>query len=284
MAALSADTTRAISELGLNDLPVKASSTIYRGDAVGMVSGYARQLVAGDLFVGFATAKAVGTASDGGVKVNVNTDTEYELAVSSAAVTDIGKIVYASDSNTFTFTKSTNSPVGFVKRWVSTGYVIVDISRDKIATLVDNSTGSASSTIAAGAGCYVLSVPVNLASITGAGDVLTNFVPGHKFKILKETFAVTVAVTTGSKAATLNSEIGTTNVTGSAVALTSANCTPLGALVAGGAITAANTGSATDTFSVEAASVTAFAEGAGVYLALIQNMDTADAIASLIAR
>lgn len=151
------------------------------------------------------------------------------------------------------------------------------------SAFTDNTTGTAGTTLAAGVGVYQFVLPINLASVAN-GDVLTNVVFGHKFKVLKETFAVTVPVTTGSKAATLNSEIGTTNVTGSAVALTSANCTPLGALVAGGAITAANTGSATDTFSVEAASVTAFAEGAGVYIAEIQNMDTADAFASLAAR
>lgn len=151
------------------------------------------------------------------------------------------------------------------------------------ANFTDSTGGTAGTTLAAGVGRYQISIPINLASISGAGDVVTNFVPGHRFKVLKETFIVTVPVTTAAKAVTLNSEIGTTNVTGSAVALTSANCTPLGALVAGGAITAANTGSATDTFSVEAASVTAFVEGAGVYVVLIQNLDTADAISSIVA-
>lgn len=151
------------------------------------------------------------------------------------------------------------------------------------AAFTDNSTGTASTTIAAGVGIYQFVLPINLASVAN-GDVLTNVVFGHAFKVLKETFAVTVPVTTGSKLATLNSEIGTTNVTGSAIALTSDNCTPIGALVAGGAITAANTGTATDTFSVEAASVTAFAEGAGVYIAEIQNLDTTNAFASLAAR
>ena len=282
MAALTADTTRKYENGLLDDLPVKASSTIYRGDAVGVTSGYCRQLVAGDQFVGFAQAKAVGTASDGGVNVNLLKEGMVELSITSIAVTDIGKAVFASDSNTFTLTGTSNSKIGYVRRWVSTGVAVVEMLPYK--GILDNSTGAASNTIAAGAGIYQFVLPINLASITGAGDVLTNIVFGHKFKVLKETFAVTVAATTAAKLLTLNSEIGTTNVTGSAVALTSANCTPLGALVAGGAITAANTGSETDTFSVEAASVTAFAEGAGVYVAVIQNMDTADAIASLAAK
>lgn len=148
-------------------------------------------------------------------------------------------------------------------------------------TLTDSTTGSASNTLAAGVGVYELVIPITLAGVAN-GDVLTNLVLGHKFKILATTFAVTTAVTTGSKATTLNLEIGTTNLTGGEVALTSANCTPLGALVAGAAVTAANTGSAADTLSIEASSTTAFAEGAGVLVIRVQNMDTADAFASLV--
>lgn len=121
-----------------------------------------------------------------------------------------------------------------------------------------------------GAGGRVIALPIKLAKITGAGDVLTNWTPGFAGKITKVAFAVTDPVTTAAKAATLNLEIGSTNVTGGEVALTSANCTPLGAVVAGAAITAANTFTATDTISVEAASVTAFAEGEGVLLITYQ--------------
>lgn len=116
----------------------------------------------------------------------------------------------------------------------------------------------------------VIAIPITLANITGAGDVLTTWTPGFAGKITKVAFAVTTAVTTAAKAATLNLEIGTTNVTGGEVALTSANCTPLGAVVAGAAVTAANTFTASDTISIEAASVTAFSEGAGVLLITYQ--------------
>lgn len=116
---------------------------------------------------------------------------------------------------------------------------------------------------------HVFSLPITLAGITGAGDVLTTFTPGFSGRIISLAFGVTTAVTTAAKAATLNMEIGTTDLTGGAVALTSANCTPLGAVVAGSAVTAANSFTATDTISVEAASVTAFAEGAGVLLVTV---------------
>jgi hypothetical protein len=98
------------------------------------------------------------------------------------------------------------------------------------------------------------------------GDVLTNFTPGFPGRIVSVAFAIFDPVTTASKAATLNLEIGTVNLTGGVISLTSANCTPLGAVIAGTAITANNTFGATDTISVEASSVTAFVEGEGVLL------------------
>ena len=154
---------------------------------------------------------------------------------------------------------------------------------DGAVEVTDSTTGTSTTrTFAAGVGQYVLPIHCTLAQVTGAGDILTNHVLGHKFKILSIDAVVDKVVTTAAKLFTANLEIGTTNVTGGEVALTSANCTPLGARVAGSAITAANTGSASDTISIEAASVTAFAEGEVIFLIRIQNMDTADAIAGLV--
>jgi hypothetical protein len=149
------------------------------------------------------------------------------------------------------------------------------------SALTDSTTGTAATTLAAGTGVHTVSIPIQLAQITGAGDVLTTYTPGYKFKVLATAFAVTTRVTTAAKAATLNLEIGTTNVTGGDVALTSANSGTLGAVVAGSAVTAANTGTSSDTISIEAASVTAFSEGQGVLLIKLQNMDTADTAASV---
>lgn len=116
----------------------------------------------------------------------------------------------------------------------------------------------------AGSAGYVVTFPVTLSSITGAGDVVTNFTPGHAGKITAVNWIQGVPVTTASKAADLNVEIGTTNLTGGVVALTSAACTPLGKVIAGSAVTGANTFTETDTISIEAASVTAFVEGTGM--------------------
>lgn len=149
------------------------------------------------------------------------------------------------------------------------------------AAITDSSGGTAAAAIAAGVGKHVVAFFVNLAELAD-GDVITNYVFGFKFKVLKMDFRVEKAVTTAAKACTLNGEIGTTNLTGGEVALTSANCTPKGAAVAGAAVTAANTGSATDTFSVEASGTTAFAEGTGWLLVSVQNMDDADAFATVL--
>ena len=94
------------------------------------------------------------------------------------------------------------------------------------------------------------------------GDLLTEWVPGFAGTIIEILAVVQKPAATASKAATLNAEIGTTDLTGGALALTSANCTPKGAKVAASAITANNAFGATDAVSVEASGVTAFVEGA----------------------
>lgn len=116
----------------------------------------------------------------------------------------------------------------------------------------------------------VMSIPVQLSQLAN-GDIVTEYTPGFAGSIVKASFAVTVPATTAAKAATLNLEIGTTNLTGGVIALTSANCTPLGKVNDGTAITAGNTFTSTDAISVEAASVTAFVEGAGVLLLVLKS-------------
>ncbi|MER8380709.1 hypothetical protein [Mesorhizobium sp. M1399] len=127
--------------------------------------------------------------------------------------------------------------------------------------------------VTAGAGLQTLAFFVNLADIAAAGDVLTNYVPGYAFKIEKFDFRVSKPATTAAKLASLNMEIGTVDLTGGVIALTSANCTPAGAAVAGTAITAANVGTALSSFSVEASAVTAFVEGSGWLIVQIRNLE-----------
>lgn len=110
-----------------------------------------------------------------------------------------------------------------------------------------------------------IAIPLTLSNISAA-DMVTSFVPGFAGRILKVCYVAGVVASTASKAASLNLEIGSTDVTGGVVALTTANCNTKGATVEGSAITANNVFSETDSISVEASSVTAFVEGSGVLL------------------
>lgn len=153
MTTLAADTPREYQLGDLDQYPVIASDIIYEGSAVGdNASGYARPLVAGDPFRGFALEKADNSAGAAGdIVIKVRTRGSIKLAVGSLAITDVGKDVYASDDNTFTLTKSTNTRIGYVRRFISTGYGIVEFSaNDGVeAELTDSSGGAVSDTIAA---------------------------------------------------------------------------------------------------------------------------------------
>lgn len=146
MTTLAADTPRDYGLGDINEFPVVASDIIYEGAAVGENgSGYARPLVAGDPFLGFAIKKADNSSgSAGAINVQVKRDGFVKLAISAAAITTNDQpIVYASDDNTFTLTASTNTPIGNVSRWISTGYVMVrfsagsDINKVGTANIVD---------------------------------------------------------------------------------------------------------------------------------------------------
>ncbi len=121
---------------------------------------------------------------------------------------------------------------------------------------------------------FVIPLPP-LATITAA-DVITEVHPGIDGYLDYVEFVTTIAVTTAAKLASLNFEIGTTDVTGGVIALTSAAATPKGKVVAGSAITANNRLTKDSTLSLEASAVTAFVEGEGYVIAYIRP-DPSDA-------
>jgi hypothetical protein len=129
MTTLAADKPRAYQLGDLEEYPVVATDIIYEGAAVGENgSGYARPLVAGDRFLGFAVAKADNSAGAAGdVRVQVRTCGRARLAIASIAITANDRpAVYASDDDTFTLTATSNSLVGYVSRWVETGVAFVE--------------------------------------------------------------------------------------------------------------------------------------------------------------
>lgn len=131
MTTLAANTPRSFEVGERNDIPVIASDIIYEGAAVGVVdaSGHARPLNAADRFAGFATDKADnsdGSAAD--INVNVVKSGQVQLSVSGAVITDVGQPVYATDDNTFVFSPVSAVFIGYVKRFVESGVVIVDFN------------------------------------------------------------------------------------------------------------------------------------------------------------
>lgn len=133
MTTLSANSARDF-ELGdRNEFPVVASDIIYEGAAVGLVkaSGHTRPLTSADLFVGFAEKKADNSAgAAAAINVRVMRKGAVKLAVSGAVITDVGAAVYAQDDNAFSFIKTSGVFIGFVRRFVASGYAIVAFDVD----------------------------------------------------------------------------------------------------------------------------------------------------------
>lgn len=129
MTTLAANKQRPY-ELGdLNDIPVIAADIIYEGAAVGVVaaSGHARPLTSGDRFMGFAYSQADNSAgAAASIYARVQARGEIQLAVTGAVITDLKQPVYAADDDSFQFSPVGGVFVGFVKRFVSAGVVVVE--------------------------------------------------------------------------------------------------------------------------------------------------------------
>ncbi len=128
MTTLSADKPRTFGLGDMSDFPVIASDIIYEGAAVGEnASGYSRPLVAGDPFQGFAVQQADNSGgSAGDITVRTQAEGVAILYISGVAITANDQApVYASDDDTFTLTAGSNTLIGNVRRWISTGYAEV---------------------------------------------------------------------------------------------------------------------------------------------------------------
>jgi hypothetical protein len=129
MATATANILRDYQLGEIEDYPAIAADIIYQGSAVGENgSGYSRPLQAGDVFQGFALEQCDNSAGSAGDKtVKVRTRGRVVLAISAIAITANDRPpVYASYDNTFTLTAGSNSLIGYVSRWVSTGFAVVE--------------------------------------------------------------------------------------------------------------------------------------------------------------
>ncbi len=104
-----------------NDVPILAATKIFEGSAVGLSAGYARQLVAGDKFVGFATRDVDNSAgASGDRRVRVRKDGSVMIPVTGVTgQADLTKQVAMSDGDTATLTLASNSKIGHVIRFES---------------------------------------------------------------------------------------------------------------------------------------------------------------------
>lgn len=135
MTTLAVDAVRDYQLGDMEEYPVIATDIIYEGAAVGENgSGYARPLVAADPFLGFATMKVDNSAGAAGDKlVHVKTHGRIKLDISGLAITANDRpAVYASDDNAFTLTSASNSKIGWVSRWISTGVAIVEFEAVRV--------------------------------------------------------------------------------------------------------------------------------------------------------
>lgn len=163
---------------------------------------------------------------------------------------------------------------------INTGIVALGDVTQTSASITDNSGGTANQATS-DAGFQNLFFPITNTDIAD-GDLVIEFTPGFAFKIRSFHYVVGTPVTTASKASTINLEIGGTNVTGGVISLTSAGMATLGTVIDGTAITGGDTGSSTDTISIEASSTTSFVEGNGMFIIKIQNLDDANNVADLV--
>ncbi|QEL18303.1 hypothetical protein [Limnoglobus roseus] len=205
-------------------------------------------------------------AADAGVEqLRVSKPFGFRVAVAAGGVaaTDVNKPVYAISGNDYQVSL-TPPATGFTE---AIGYVEDVISATDVLIKPRYKKQPAQG---AGGGRMSFAFPVNLASVTGTQDVVTNFTPGFAGKVVGFSYVANVPATTASKLATFNLEVNTTDLTGGVIALTTALATPMGKTTNSTAITAGNAFGASDSFSIEASSVTAFAEGSGTFVVVVE--------------
>lgn len=171
---------------------------------------------------------------------------------------------------------------------ISIGALVTASGRQRVLTgvaaLTDLSLGVASNTIAATVGVshYIQHLDLATGIVAGAQSVTTNLVLGYRFKLLAFDWVTTVVGAGAGASQVWNLDINGVNTTGGVITTTLASTNTVGLITAGTAITGANVGAAGALFSIEkAAGGTIFTGGEGYFVIRIQNMDSADAYASI---
>jgi len=206
VAELTRDETRYYHLSDIEEYPVAAGVTIYEGAAVGENgSGYARPLVAGDQFLGFASKRAANVAGVAGAeRIQLKTSGTVRLNLTGVnGGSNNRAVVYASDDNTFTLMALGNSRVGVVSRWdgnialvrfsnfeSSDDFNVMSIKKTNGITIQDFSTGTAALTASnPGSGATISSVSgggVKIVQATGSANTTLDFL-ADSFQMNAET-------------------------------------------------------------------------------------------------
>jgi len=114
----------------LREFAVVTNVKVFKGSLLSVRStGYVGPLAAAEQFAGIAYEFMDNTGgASGAKKVRAFTEGDFEVPLASAAITDIGDALYASDDATFTKTSSGNTYVGVIVGYVDASTVIVRIN------------------------------------------------------------------------------------------------------------------------------------------------------------
>jgi hypothetical protein len=110
--------------------PLAASVVIYKGALVGLnPAGYLKPFEPGDKFVGVAYESATCTSTAGAVSCFVFTCGDFKYALTSVALTDVGKGAYATADNAIALTGHPDAYVGRIVNYTTTDECVVRLKR-----------------------------------------------------------------------------------------------------------------------------------------------------------
>ncbi|MBX3396508.1 MAG: hypothetical protein KF841_14195 [Phycisphaerae bacterium] len=126
MAALTANAQRnRMVDEKMRGYGVAGSTHIYKGGLCGLnAAGYLVPFTPSTLFVGMAYEEVNNTGSSGDKTCRIE-EGDFILPITSFAITDVGKAVYASTDNDYTLVPAANAQIGHAIGFHSTGYAIV---------------------------------------------------------------------------------------------------------------------------------------------------------------
>jgi len=133
MTNLAANVDRVRKDDGIEAFKVAASSRLYQGAMAMQVVGTGYAVRAADTangrFIGIVVEEANETSAvDGGAIVRCYTEGVFPITLASAAITDIGKTVYATDDNVVALTSTNLVAVGTVVGLAGTNLAWVKIT------------------------------------------------------------------------------------------------------------------------------------------------------------